>query len=142
VTDEEAEEMGYGAALTVVNKLSQPVRLFVTDVQCMFDNGDQGSRLASLFNNAVVPAGWAFPSMDGQYIEEDGSGDCFTKYSTFDLKVYEEPEGSDSVYVGSATIKEYEGNYWQESNTNDQVIQVTISNDSPQARIVVGIADS
>lgn len=85
--------MGYGAFFKVQNNRSRPLRLFVTDVNCMYDNGDQGSNL-SLFNNATVPGSGALPSDGTQYIEVNASGGCFFQTSTFHLKVTDDADGA------------------------------------------------
>jgi hypothetical protein len=133
--------MGYGAGFSVTNDRPSSVRLFVKNVNCMYDKGDQGSRLASLFNNAVVQPSHSLPDSGSQYIEEDGSGWCAFDTSAFDLEIHEEYDGSSDL-IGTATIKEARGKYWQDSNTNDDVIQVMINNSSPQAHIEVTISNA
>ena len=46
--------MGYGAFLKVVNNRATVIQTFVVNVECMYDQGQEGSPL-SLFNNAVIP---------------------------------------------------------------------------------------
>jgi hypothetical protein len=130
--------MGYGAFLTVTNNRSGAVRLFVTNVSCMYDNGDQGSRL-SMFNNALVSPSGSLPAGGGQYIEVNATGGCFFLVSTFDIKVTDE---SNSAIIGTAAFKEADLNWYLDSNSNEDVINVMINNSGQQARMVVTIAAS
>jgi len=130
--------MGYGAYFNVQNNRSQPLRLFVTDVQCMYDNGDEGSNL-SLFNNAVVGGRTALPSSGGQYIEVKASGSCFFETSTFHLKVTDDGNGA---IIGEAHFLEDDNNWNLDKNTNPDVINVMINNSGDQARMTVIVAAS
>jgi len=130
--------MGYGAFMNVVNNRSEALRLYVTNVQCMYDNGDQGSNL-SLFNNAVVNGGAALPASGTQYIEVKASGGCFFETSTFNLKVTDD---SDKAIIGEADLLENDNNWYLDKNTNEDVINVMINNSGDQARITVTVASS
>jgi hypothetical protein len=130
--------MGYGAYLNVQNNRSQALRLFVTDVTCMYDNGDEGSNL-SLFNNAVVGAGAALPATGSQYIEVKASGSCFFDDSTFHLKVTDDANGA---IIGEADFDESDNNWSLAKNTNPDVINVMINNSGDQARMTVTVAAS
>ncbi|QGN31675.1 hypothetical protein [Microlunatus sp. Gsoil 973] len=130
--------MGYGAFFNVQNNRSQSLRLFVTDVQCMYDNGDQGSNL-SLFNNAVVSGKSALPASGTQYIEVKASGGCFFQTSTFHLKVTDDANGA---IIGEADFLEDDNNWNLDKNTNPDVINVMINNSGDQARMTVTVAAS
>jgi hypothetical protein len=130
--------MGYGAFMNVVNNRGQALRLFVTNVECMYDNGAEGSNL-SLFNNAVVPATGALPASGTQYIEVKASGSCAFDDSTFNLKVTDD---SDQAIIGEADFVESDNNWDLGKNTNEDVINVMINNSGDQARITVTIAAS
>ncbi|MFP2904151.1 hypothetical protein ACLESD_03570 [Pyxidicoccus sp. 3LFB2] len=121
--------------MTVTNNRSTPIRLFVTDVECMYDNGDDGSNL-STFNNAVVGANASLPTSGSQYIEAKNSGGCWGADSTFTLKIVDDNDKAD---IGSVGFTENNENYDTSSNTNKDVIDVYINNSGAQARITVTI---
>jgi hypothetical protein len=127
--------MGYGAFMHVTNNRANQIQLFITDVTCVYDNGDQGSDL-SLFNNATVPAASQLPSSGNQYIEARNSGDCFLAPSYFTLKV--EDKSNDAI-IGSVVFEETSDNWDVSSNSNTDVIDVDIDNSGDQARIAVTV---
>jgi hypothetical protein len=126
--------MGYGAFMNVVNNRSEPVLLFVTDVDCMFDNGDQGSNL-SLFNNAKIAEGSSLPPGGTEYIEAKASGGCFLADSKFTLKV---EDSATQTIIGHVAFDDSGGN-WTYSNDNEDVIDVYCNNSGDQARITVTV---
>lgn len=128
--------MGYGAYITVVNNRKQPILTFVTNVNCMYDDGDEGSKL-SLFNNATINAGQSLPSEGGQYIESKGSGSCFFKDSTFTLKL----EDANNSIIGHVVFTDSSKN-WNYKNDNEDVIDVYVNNSGSQAVIKVTIEAS
>ena len=130
--------MGYGAYFNVQNNRSNPLRLFVTNVNCMYDNGDDGSNL-SLFNNAVVAANAALPSSGGQYIEVKASGSCAFEASTFNLRVTDDSNGA---IIGEADFNESSNNWYLGDNTNPDIINVMINNSGDQAKMTVTVANS
>jgi len=130
--------MGYGAYFNVQNNRSNSLRLFVTNVNCMYDNGSEGSNL-SLFNNAVVAAKTALPSSGGQYIEVKASGSCAFESSTFNLRVTDDSNGA---IIGEADFVESSNNWSLGDNTNPDVINVMINNSGDQARMTVTVANS
>lgn len=130
--------MGYGAYFNVQNNRTNPLRLFVTNVNCMYDNGDEGSNL-SLFNNAVVAAKAALPASGGQYIEVKASGGCAFQSSTFNLRVTDEATGA---IIGEADFNETSNNWYLGDNTNPDIINVMINNSGDQARMTVTVASS
>ncbi len=130
--------MGYGAFLNVHNNREQALRLFVTDVNCMYDNGDEGSNV-SLFNNAVVGSQGSLPATGSQYIEVKASGGCFFQDSTFHLKVTDD---ANSAIIGEADFRESDNNWYLDKNTNPDVINVMINNSADQARMAVTVAAS
>src|SRR2546421_5584843 len=125
--------MGYGAFLNVQNNRSAAVQLFITNVECMFDNGEEGSNL-SLFNNADVPPGGALPGGKGQYIEAKASGGCFFDASTFNLKV---EDAANHAIIGEADFNENDNNWYLGNNTNPDVIDVMLNSSGDQATIVL-----
>ena len=130
--------MGYGAYFNVQNNRSNPLRTFVTNVNCMYDNGSDGSNL-SLFNNAVVAASSALPSSGGQYIEVKASGSCAFESSTFNLKITDEATGA---IIGEADFTESSSNWSLGTNTNPDIINVMINNSGDQAQMTVTVASS
>jgi hypothetical protein len=130
--------MGYGAFMNVQNNRSNDLRLFVTNVNCMYDNGAEGSNL-SLFNNAVVPTKSALPTSGGQYIEVKASGSCAFQASTFNLKV---TDNANNAIIGEADFVESSNNWNLGKNTNPDVINVMVNNSGDQARITVTVANS
>jgi hypothetical protein len=130
--------MGYGAYVNVVNNRGQALRLYVTNVECMYDNGAEGSNL-SLFNNAVVASGGALPASGTQYIEVKASGSCAFSDSTFNLKITDD---ADKAIIGEADFVESGNNWDLDKNTNEDVINVMINNSGDQASITVTIAAS
>lgn len=127
--------MGYGAFMNVVNNRSEPILLFITDVACMFDNGDEGSNL-SLFNNAKVAGESSLPAGGGtQYIEAKASGSCFFNDSTFTVKV--ENSGTQTI-IGHVAFTD-SGQNWTYKNDNEDVIDVYCNNSGDQARITVTV---
>jgi hypothetical protein len=129
--------MGYGAFMRVTNNRKTDIQLFVTNVQCMYDNGEEGSNL-SLFNNAIVPASQALPvpGGNGQYIEVKASGGCFFETSTFNLKV---EDVVNHVEIGEADFSEDDENWSLADNTNKDVIDVMINNSGDQAQIAITV---
>jgi hypothetical protein len=127
--------MGYGAFMTVVNNRAGQVLTFVTDVDCMYDNGDEGSNL-SLFNDAKIEAGGSLPGGgNGQYIEAKASGSCFFNPSTFTLKV---EDAATATIIGHVVFTDNSQN-WTYENDNQDVIDVYCNNSGDQARIKVTI---
>jgi hypothetical protein len=127
--------MGYGAYMNVINDRSAAIQLFITDVNCMFDGGEEGSNL-SLFNNALVKASSSLPESGNQYIEAKNSGGCFGADSTFTLKV---EDAENHAIIGSVIFNENYENYAVQSNSNKDVIDVNINNSGDQARITVTV---
>jgi hypothetical protein len=130
--------MGYGAYFNVTNNRPEAIRLFVSDVNCMYDNGAEGSNL-SLFNNAVVAGQTALPASGGQYIEVKASGSCALEYSTFQLKVTDDSNGA---IIGEADFKEGSNSWSLADNSNPDIINVMINNSGDQARMAVTVASS
>jgi hypothetical protein len=127
--------MGYGAFMKVVNNRSDVVQTFVTDVNCMYDGGEDGSDL-SLFNNAKIDAGSSVPdAQQGQYIEAKNSGGCFFESSTFTLKV---EDGTNHVVIGQVVFEDSSEN-WNFTSSNPDVIDVYVNNSGDQAVIQVTV---
>ena len=126
--------MGYGAYVNVVNNRTSPLLLFVTDVDCMYDNGDAGSHL-NYFNDAKVPATSALPPSGTTYIEAKGSGSCFFTDSTFTVKV----EDADTrTIIGHVAFTD-SNHDWDYTNDNADVIDVDCNNSGDQARIEITV---
>jgi hypothetical protein len=126
--------MGYGAFMNVINNRSEPILLFITDVACMYDNGDQGSNL-SLFNNAKVATTSSLPPGGTQYIEAKASGGCAFSDSTFTVKV---EDSSTQTIIGHVAFDD-PGQNWTYRNDNEDVIDVYCNNSGDQARITVTV---
>jgi hypothetical protein len=126
--------MGYGAYMTVINNRTEAIHLYITDVQCMYDNGDDGSNL-SLFNNAVVQPTSQLPSGSGQYIEAKASGSCFFDDSTFTVKI---EDNSNSAIIGHVAFSDSSEN-WNYTNDNEDVIDVYVNNSGDQAVINITV---
>jgi hypothetical protein len=122
--------MGYGAFLSVVNNRTASVRLFITDVKCMYDRGDQGSNL-SLFDDGLVPANSSLPTNGSEYIEAKSSGSCFFDPSQFTVKV---EDADTKTIIGHVAFTDSASN-WSYSNDNEDVIDVYCNNSGDQARI-------
>jgi hypothetical protein len=125
--------MGYGAFMSLHNNRKETISVFVVDVNCMFDDGEQGSNL-SLFNNAQVPSGTSLPASGRQYIEVKASGGCFFQDSNFTLKI----EGSSGAIIGNAVFTESDNNY-SSSSTNTDLIDILLNNSGDQATITVTV---
>lgn len=126
--------MGYGAFLNVVNNRTAPLLLFVTDVDCMYDNGDDGSHL-NQFNDAKVPAQGALPASGTTYVEAKGSGSCFFTDSTFTIKI----EDADNQTIIGHVVFTDTSQYWNYKNDNEDVIDVNCNNSGSQARIEITV---
>lgn len=77
--------MGKGVYMSVLNLDSVSHITTISDVNCMYSNGDEGSEL-NIFNNTIAPFG-AIPSLSQgtSYIESKGSGICAFEDSQFQL---------------------------------------------------------
>lgn len=131
--------MGYGAFMKVLNTRGSDIQSFVINVNCMYDNGDEGSNL-SLFDNAKVPGGETLPddSGHGQYIEAKGSGGCWGTDSTFSVKI--EDAGTAAI-IGQVDFTDSSHN-WNYSTTNPDVIDVYVNNADQQAIIRITVEDA
>lgn len=126
--------MGYGAYMTVKNNRSGAIHLYITDVQCMYDGGDEGSDL-SLFNNAVVNGGAQLPGGSGQYIEAKASGSCFFDDSKFTVKI---EDNSNEAIIGHVAFDD-NAESWNYTNDNEDVIDVYVNNSGDQAIITITV---
>lgn len=114
--------------MTVKNELEQAVELYITNVQCVYDHGQEGSNL-QIFNNTKLGAGQSCPTSGSQYIEAKNSGSCFFDSSEFTLEV----QG-----IGNITFTD-SGNDWTASTTNGAQLKTYVNNSGKQARIDVTI---
>ena len=121
--------MGYGAFMSVKNDLTEPIRLLVQDVDCMYDHGEQGSNL-SLFHDVTIQPGQSLPASGTQYIEANATGGCFFNPSKFTLNV---------VNIGTIAIEDDSQNYFVANNSDSDAISANINNSDQQARITITI---
>lgn len=126
--------MGYGAFMKVVNNRTASLLLFITDVDCMYDNGDDGSHL-DRFNNAKVPGGGSCPADGTTYIEAKASGSCFFDDSKFTVKI----EDADTQTIIGRVAFTDSSQHWNYSNDNPDVIDVNCNNSGDQARITITV---
>jgi hypothetical protein len=130
----QGESMGFGAFMWVHNVRNDDVLLLISDVECMYDNGSEGSNLEA-FNDVIVGAKQYVPSGSGsQYIEAKNSGGCWGVTSKFTLKAY---KNSDMSAIGHINFTEGGGAY--KSDTSGDM-SVDIDNSAAQARIHVTVA--
>jgi hypothetical protein len=130
--------MGYGAYINITNNRSNAMRTFVTDVNCMYENGADGSHL-EYFNNKVIAASSTYPGGKGVYTEAKGSGSCWFDNSTFSIKVTDDTNGA---IIGTVAFTDSDENWDISSNTNRDVLNVNIDNSGSQATITIIIAAS
>lgn len=123
--------MGYGANMNVKNDLKVPIHLLVQDVDCMYDNGADGSNL-SLFHDVVIQPNQSLPASGTQYIEAKGSGSCFFDTSKFTINV---------VNIGTITIQDDSQKYYVANNSDTDNISANINNSGDQASITITIFD-
>lgn len=120
--------MGYGAFVTVTNETSQAVLLTISNVYCMYDNGEEGSWL-SYFNNLTLQAGATYPNTpNGVYIEVKDGDYCTIHTSTFNMQIGE---------IGAIAFSERHDGY---SSSPPTGVTVTIDNSGAQAKIAITIA--
>jgi hypothetical protein len=125
--------MGASAMMMVTNDNSDPIQMFLENVNCLYDHG-QGSAPGSdpsIFNNQVINPGTTFPNSNGQYIETKNSGSCFEVTSTFDLKIVDATTGQE---IGVASFEELGG--WSYKSTSD-LVNVDLSGDPTYIIITV-----
>ncbi|MFP3615002.1 hypothetical protein ACOCG7_09465 [Paraburkholderia sp. DD10] len=130
--------MGYGAFMSVTNNRSTAIKTFVTDVNCMYENGGDGSHL-EYFDNLLIGADSRYPGSGRIYIEAKNSGSCFFESANFKLKVTDDANG---VIIGTVSFADSSANWTVASNTNPDVINVNIDNSGSQATITVTVAAS
>ncbi len=99
--------MGYGAFMRVINTTDGDITLTVGDMNCMYDDGSQGSNL-QVFNNVTLQPDVSVPSGGKQYIEAVASGACAFEESYFYINVSDPPGGyfriseQNKAYAGRA----------------------------------------
>lgn len=126
--------MGYGAYMTIQNQRSEAIRTFITEVQCMHDDGEEGSNL-SLFNDARIESETQLPRTSGQYIEAKASGTCFFKNALFNLKIQND-ETHD--VIGQVAFQD-RSKAWHYNNENEDAIAVYVDNRFDQGVITVTV---
>lgn len=107
--------MGTAAYLQVVNKTTAPVNVNVYQIECMYDNGENGSNL-QVFNTQVA-AGANLP-YSPQFIETDAGLGCIVKASAFTMGFGE---------IGYVTLQCERDLYSPTSNSNPGQISADIA---------------
>ncbi len=125
--------MGYGAYMVVKNDTSRPVRTLVTDVNCIFDNGEERSNI-SIFNDAIIAGNSSLPASGSQYIEAKNSGTCFFEASTFKLKIMNE----DGTMLSVIDFWDRTAHWNYTQDTSDWV-SVFVNNTSEQGTIKITV---
>ncbi|MFH8591242.1 hypothetical protein [Streptomyces rimosus] len=121
--------------MSITNNRSSSIRTFITDVNCMYDNGEEDSNL-SVFNNALIAGNTTYPE-PSQYIEAKNSGDCWAVTSTFTLKIVDETSHTD---IGKVDFTENDG--YGGTSSNPDVIDVDIDNSGDTATISVTVEET
>jgi hypothetical protein len=115
--------MGSGAFMQVYNSTGDTATIWITNVSCFYQNGEEGSNLQA-FNGAIIGPGKLFPP-NPVYIEAKGSGGCWFTPSHFNLGW----EGREpTISVGSGD--------WVHSEVPGIGIQIVQGRDHPQAKII------
>lgn len=117
--------MGFGAYMVVANQDDRDHQLTVNNINCMYDNGDEGSNL-QVWNNVTIKAGSNIPATGKQYIEVKASGSCAFETSSFTLNIDD---------ITSVTILEKNNQYY--CNGQFQSVSVNIDNSGSQAQISI-----
>ena len=123
--------MGQGAFMTVENKSKTPIMLFINSVNCMYDNGEQGSNLQA-FNSVIVGPGQQAPASGKQYIEDKDSGSCAFETATFTLVVTDSKNNTLGTVAFSESSSAFSG-----TSSNIDLIQVLCSNDTGDQSVIV-----
>jgi hypothetical protein len=131
--------MGYGAFMKVINNRSTAIKTYVTNINCMYDQGKEGSNL-SLFNNALINPHTSLPNDGGhgQYIEANADGTCFFSDSTFTLKI---EIAENEIIIGQVDFTDSKEK-WKCKDSNVDVIDVYINNSGKQALIQVTVEET
>jgi len=125
--------MGYGAHMTVKNDTSRTIRTFVSDANCVYDNGQENSNL-SLFNDATILGKSSLPKGEGQYIEAKNSGGCFFEASKFTLTIMNDSGTELSV------LKFWDSTAnWTCENSRKEWVSVYINNTGEQGTITITV---
>ena len=131
--------MGYGAFMKVTNNRDEAMKTYVTDVNCMYQNGGDGSHL-EYFNDRTIQANSSYPtSGHGEYIEAKNSGSCFFESARFKIKITNPDTG---VNFGTLSFSDSSSNWNLTDNTNEDSIYVNIDNSGDQAVIAITLASS
>ena len=93
-----------GAIMTVINQMPSPITLGISNVECMYENDEDGSNL-NLFNGAIVDP----RSQLEYYIEDCDKLLCWFQQSQFTISYSESTNfsGSAVIYMGefSSTVQ-------------------------------------
>jgi hypothetical protein len=105
--------------MKVINSTQSSAATTISNVSCMYENGEQGSNLQQF--NATIGAGQTLGPI---YIESIGSGGCYFEYSYFNL----------NWNNNAVTINAADSDY-----TSNQApgIAVAIDNSGKQSNVVV-----
>lgn len=101
--------MGKGAYVTIQNESTQALTLSYSNLNCMFQNGDEGSNFGPI-SGAVKP-GASRPAGGAQYIEAKASGSCAFETSTFNMNI-QCPGGTLTLNFSES------GNTWRVDNAH------------------------
>lgn len=121
--------MGFGARMVVVNNDTKSHKLTISNINCMYDNGDEGSNL-QVWNNVTIAPFTSIPTIGTQYIEVKASGSCAFQTSTFTVNI-------DNLI--SFTISEKNNQYYTNSHLNSVDVSIDNGGNGKQAIITVVI---
>ena len=130
--------MGYGAYMVVKNNSSADLTTYITQSNCVYDEGQDGSNL-SLFNDASIPAHTQLPTSGSQYIEAKNSGSCFFESSSFTIKI----TATGGAQIGIIDFTDG-GNDWEYSQTppDSSDVNVYVNNSGDQATIAITVVSA
>ena len=125
--------MGQGAQMSVTNNRKDAVTVFVSSLNCMYDNGQQNSNL-QVFNNAVIAGGASVPASGTQYIEDDDdvTSGCGWETATFTLTII---DNTNKTTIGTVSFSE-SGSAYSGTSSNASLIQVYTSNNSGSESVI------
>ena len=134
--------MGDGAYLNVVNNREQALRLYVTNVECMYDNGAEGPTCRCSTTQSSPPAARCRPAARSTSRRRPAAP-VPSPTPTFNLKITSNSTRRRRI-IGEADFVESSKSWDLDKNTNEDVIRMSslINNSGDQASITVRIAAS
>jgi len=130
--------MGYGCYMEITNNRTTAVTTYVNSVQCMYQDGQEGSNL-QYFNNLTVQPKTTYPSSgQGVYIEAKNSGTCLFQSADFTIKVCD----SNNAIIGNLSFSDSTASWKLADNTNPDQMNVNINNSGTQGHITNTVASS